>query len=237
MLAREIVPRGGKEWSADVRRAPRRRLRVSQPWAAHSAIPRGQISCCGCKKPSWGRHLPVTPVGQDLANRDPRSGVCPCSNAPFIAFLVTRPFPSDAQDQVPATLAGHAVLPAFSFSSPPQDAPAKTWISGRFTAGMIPVNTPQSLEAERHDAPLFRSADPGVFGLCLRPRRRRRDLCADRQRLRVEGQFLRRAVELSRGWSRISRPARSRCRSASGFAIPTGSCPSVSFTRRPRRAT
>jgi hypothetical protein len=57
---------------------------------------------------------------------------------PFIAGSV----PSlSAQEMVPATFAGHASLPAFSFTAPPEDAPVETWISGRFTAGMIPVNT------------------------------------------------------------------------------------------------
>jgi hypothetical protein len=72
-----------------------------------------------------------------------------------IAFLVTGLSAADAQDQVPATLAGHAVLPAFSFSSPPQDAPREAWLSGRFTAGMIPVNTPLSLEANGIMRPFF----------------------------------------------------------------------------------
>jgi hypothetical protein len=55
----------------------------------------------------------------------------------------------------PATLAGHAALPAFSFTAPPEDAPVETWISGRFTAGMIPVNTPQSLEQNGLMRPFF----------------------------------------------------------------------------------
>lgn len=58
------------------------------------------------------------------------------------AFL---PFTAAAQELVSATLAGHAVLPAFSFSSPPADAPRVTWISRRFAAGASPVHEPQTL--------------------------------------------------------------------------------------------
>jgi len=60
-----------------------------------------------------------------------------------------------AQEMVPATLAGHAALPAFSFSAPPADAPQETWISGRFTSGAAPVNNPQSLETNDLMRPFF----------------------------------------------------------------------------------
>ncbi|MEM1076945.1 MAG: esterase-like activity of phytase family protein [Pseudomonadota bacterium] len=65
------------------------------------------------------------------------------TSAAMAALLAATP--ALAQDQVGATLAGHAVLPAFTFSAPPADAPAETWISGRFTAGATPVRAPQSL--------------------------------------------------------------------------------------------
>lgn len=53
--------------------------------------------------------------------------------------------PLAAQNIASATLAGHAALPAFTFSAPPADAPAEAWISGRFTDGAAPVRAPQSL--------------------------------------------------------------------------------------------
>ncbi|WP_424974038.1 esterase-like activity of phytase family protein [Dinoroseobacter sp. S124A] len=65
------------------------------------------------------------------------------TSAAFAALIAATP--AVAQDMVGATLAGHAVLPAFTFSAPPADAPAETWISGRYTAGATPVRAPQSL--------------------------------------------------------------------------------------------
>ncbi|NUB44284.1 esterase-like activity of phytase family protein [Fertoebacter nigrum] len=38
-----------------------------------------------------------------------------------------------AEDLFPATLAGHAVIPAFTLLAPPADAPQDAWISGKFT--------------------------------------------------------------------------------------------------------
>jgi len=75
----------------------------------------------------------------------------PAALVPLFALSM----PAAAQDMVPATLAGHAALPAFSFSVPPADAPEEAWISGRFTAGTAPVNTPQSLEANGLMRPFF----------------------------------------------------------------------------------
>ncbi|MDO5646616.1 esterase-like activity of phytase family protein [Paracoccus sp. (in: a-proteobacteria)] len=49
--------------------------------------------------------------------------------------------PVMAQDTFPATLAGHAKLPAFSMITPPADAPRDLWVSGKFTG------------AERNDTP------------------------------------------------------------------------------------
>ena len=69
--------------------------------------------------------------------------------------LFTLSLPVSAQDMVPATLAGHAALPALSFSAPPANAPEEAWVSGRFTAGTAPVNTPQSLEANGLMRPFF----------------------------------------------------------------------------------
>ena len=43
--------------------------------------------------------------------------------------------PAAAQTAFPATLAGHAVLPALSLIPAPQDAPADLQVSGKFTTG------------------------------------------------------------------------------------------------------
>ncbi|KPQ17117.1 MAG: hypothetical protein HLUCCO18_05770 [Rhodobacteraceae bacterium HLUCCO18] len=75
-------------------------------------------------------------------------------SAAFVPLL-TLSLPVSAQDMVPATLAGHAALPALSFSAPPANAPEEAWVSGRFTAGTAPVNTPQSLEANGLMRPFF----------------------------------------------------------------------------------
>ena len=55
---------------------------------------------------------------------------------------------------------------------------------------------PAIARGERPDAALLRTADTGIFGLCLHARPARRDLCPDRQRLRLPGEFLRRAAQL-----------------------------------------
>ena len=50
------------------------------------------------------------------------------------AALCAAALPAAAQETVfPATLAGHAVLPALSLIAPPADAPQDAWISGKFT--------------------------------------------------------------------------------------------------------
>lgn len=41
--------------------------------------------------------------------------------------------PALAEETFPATLAGHAVLPAFTLIAPPADAPRDLWVSGKFT--------------------------------------------------------------------------------------------------------
>ena len=50
-----------------------------------------------------------------------------------LALAVTA-LPAAAQDQFPATLAGHALLPAATFAPAPADAPSYFQTSGRFTA-------------------------------------------------------------------------------------------------------
>ena len=44
--------------------------------------------------------------------------------------------PAIAQETTfPATLKGHAVLPALLLLAPPADAPRDAWVSGKFTTG------------------------------------------------------------------------------------------------------
>lgn len=52
-----------------------------------------------------------------------------------VALFAALATPAIAEDSFPATLAGHAVLPALSLVAPPADAPADAWISGKFTGG------------------------------------------------------------------------------------------------------
>ncbi|MEM6711285.1 MAG: esterase-like activity of phytase family protein [Pseudomonadota bacterium] len=73
-----------------------------------------------------------------------------------------------AQEVVPSTLVGHAALPAFSFAAPPSDAPAETWISGKFTNGATPVNEPMSLEPiNQLMRPFFGQPTQGFSGYAL----------------------------------------------------------------------
>lgn len=51
------------------------------------------------------------------------------------ATLLTLPLSTWAQQAYPATLSGHAVLPAASFVAAPKDAPADLQTSGKFTTG------------------------------------------------------------------------------------------------------
>ncbi|MTH79031.1 esterase-like activity of phytase family protein [Paracoccus aestuariivivens] len=57
--------------------------------------------------------------------------------------------PALAEDTFPATLAGHAFLPAFTMITPPQDAPRDLWVSGKFTG------------PQRNDAPMSVEGDVG----------------------------------------------------------------------------
>ncbi|MCU0927272.1 MAG: glycerophosphodiester phosphodiesterase, partial [Hydrogenophaga sp.] len=51
------------------------------------------------------------------------------------AALTLAAFTAQAQTAYPATLAGHAVLPAKTFIEAPKDAPADLRVSGKFTTG------------------------------------------------------------------------------------------------------
>ncbi|MGR3512705.1 MAG: esterase-like activity of phytase family protein [Paracoccaceae bacterium] len=75
--------------------------------------------------------------------------------------------PLAAQDRVPATLEGHAVLPAYSFSAVPDDAPREAWTSGKFTQGAEPIRTPMSVKANGLMRPFFGQPLQGFSGYAL----------------------------------------------------------------------
>ena len=50
-----------------------------------------------------------------------------------LALSLAASAPAFAEDTFPATLEGHAFLPALSMIAPPADAPRDAWISGKFT--------------------------------------------------------------------------------------------------------
>lgn len=75
---------------------------------------------------------------------------------------------ANAQEMVPATLAGHATIPAFAFTAPPSDAPQEAWVSGKFTNGATPVRTPQSLERNGLMRPFFGQPLQGFSGYAHR---------------------------------------------------------------------
>jgi hypothetical protein len=85
----------------------------------------------------------------------------------FPTALLMLPAAVAAQEMVPATLAGHAVLPAFSFTPPPSDAPEEAWISGRYTAGTAPVRTPLSLPQNGVARPFMGQPLQGFSGFAL----------------------------------------------------------------------
>ena len=59
-------------------------------------------------------------------------------------FIAT---PVAAEQTFPATLAGHAVLPAHTLVTPPADAPRDLWVSGKFT-GPARNDAPMSVECD-----------------------------------------------------------------------------------------
>ncbi len=79
---------------------------------------------------------------------------------PHAAFailgLALAALPAAAEETFPATLAGHALIPALTLIEPPADAPADARISGKFTTavradtpGTIPGDTGASLHGSR----------------------------------------------------------------------------------------
>ena len=68
---------------------------------------------------------------------------------PLAAAAVALAAPVSAAETMPATLAGHAFLPALSLVAPPADAPRDAWIAGKFTGHT------------RNDAPMSVPGDTG----------------------------------------------------------------------------
>lgn len=64
-----------------------------------------------------------------------------CSAAPLLPTVAL------AEEAFPATLAGHATLPAFTMVTPPADAPRDLLVSGKFT-GKARNETPMSVEGD-----------------------------------------------------------------------------------------
>lgn len=61
--------------------------------------------------------------------------------------------PAFADQQFPATLAGHAILPAATFIAPPADAPPGFAMSGRYTAAGAPARSPETVPGSTGPAP------------------------------------------------------------------------------------
>jgi hypothetical protein len=69
-------------------------------------------------------------------------------SARFLAPALIACAPAWAQEtRFPATLAGHAVLPAFTLTTPPADAPQDAWVSGKFT-GPARVDRPMTVPGD-----------------------------------------------------------------------------------------
>ncbi len=82
-----------------------------------------------------------------------------------LAALLLAAYPASAQTKFPATLEGHAVLPAMTLVPPPADAPQELQISGRYAGppGQR-VDTPESVQAF---SALSDKAAPRPTGLSL----------------------------------------------------------------------
>ncbi len=117
--------------------------------------------------------------------------------------LLLAAFPASAQTKYPATLEGHAILPAMTLVPAPADAPQELQISGRYAGPTGQrVDTPESVPAfsafptRPHrvrpalSLPLKGQPVQGLSGI-----KNMKDgtfLTIDRQRLRLEGQLARR---------------------------------------------
>lgn len=77
-----------------------------------------------------------------------------------LVLLAATAFPVGAEELFPATLAGHARLPALTLAVPPADAPRDLWVSGKFAQGTrneIPMTTQGTV------GPAYGGHSTGVF--------------------------------------------------------------------------
>jgi hypothetical protein len=67
----------------------------------------------------------------------------------------------EATQRMPATLAGHALIPALTMVPPPPDAPRETWISGKFT-GPGNLRNDQPMSVMGNTGPLHGNRETGI---------------------------------------------------------------------------
>src|SRR3712207_8951319 len=84
------------------------------------------------RRPPRSTLFPYTTLFRSLSKRGSQMSVRLLAALPLTVLLGTSAL---AQQQFPAVLAGHAVLPALSFVDAPADAPADLKVSGKFTTG------------------------------------------------------------------------------------------------------
>ena len=77
--------------------------------------------------------------------------------AALAALLIPRA--ADAQDAYPATLAGHAILPAMSLIAAPHDDPADLKNAGKFTSGQR-VDATHIVVGHDNNLPFSSSREP-----------------------------------------------------------------------------
>ncbi len=70
---------------------------------------------------------------------------------PFALAAALAALPAAAEERFPATLAGHAALPAFTLLTPPAGAPPDAWVSGKF------------IGAARNDRPMTMAGNTGAM--------------------------------------------------------------------------
>jgi hypothetical protein len=76
----------------------------------------------------------------------PHRLAAPLLAATMLAAPLLAAGPAAADQRFPATLAGHAFLPALSLLAPPADAPSDAWVSGKFAGpGNLRVERPMSV--------------------------------------------------------------------------------------------
>ena len=74
------------------------------------------------------------------------SAIRAATAAAFLSATALAPVHADDEAVFPATLAGHALIPALSLITPPADAPADAMVSGKYAAGPARVDAVMSVE-------------------------------------------------------------------------------------------